>query len=80
LIRRHREGSLKRCRPRLDPPLRESLHAYLAANRQGDPAAKVLGIHRHTLRARMKKAADLLGRHLDELGVRAELWIAFAAL
>jgi purine catabolism regulator len=64
----------------LDQPLRESLRAYLAANGQGDPAAKALGIHRHTLRARMKKAADLLGRDLDDPGVRAELWIAFTAL
>jgi PucR family transcriptional regulator, purine catabolism regulatory protein len=64
----------------LDLPLRDSLHAYLAANGQGDPAAKALGIHRHTLRARMKKVAELLNRDLDEPGVRAELWIAFAAL
>jgi purine catabolism regulator len=64
----------------LDTSLRDSLRAYLAANGQGDPAAKTLGIHRHTLRARMKKAAELLGRDLDEPGVRAELWFAFTAL
>jgi purine catabolism regulator len=60
--------------------MRDSLHAYRAANGQGDPAAKALGIHRHTLRARMKKAAELLGRDLDDPGVRAELWIALTAL
>ncbi|MEO5873574.1 MAG: PucR family transcriptional regulator [Streptosporangiaceae bacterium] len=64
----------------LDPGLRESLHAYLAANGQGDPAARALGIHRHTLRARMRRAAELLGRDLDDPGTRAELWLAYAAL
>ncbi|MDX6743314.1 PucR family transcriptional regulator [Actinocorallia sp. A-T 12471] len=60
----------------LDPSLRASLHAYLAHHGQGDPAARALGVHRHTLRHRMRRAADLLARDLDDPTTRAELWIA----
>ena len=61
-----------------DPSLVDSLRAYLAANGQGEAAARALGVHRHTLRTRMRKAARLLGRDLDDPAVRAELWIALA--
>ncbi|MFC5747017.1 PucR family transcriptional regulator [Actinomadura rugatobispora] len=61
-----------------DPSLVASLRAYLAANGQGEAAARALGVHRHTLRTRMRKAAELLGRDLDDPAVRAELWIALA--
>lgn len=61
-----------------DPELIGSLRAYLAANGQGEAAARALGVHRHTLRHRMRKAADLLGRDLDDPAVRAELWVALA--
>ncbi|MFI6505703.1 PucR family transcriptional regulator [Nonomuraea typhae] len=56
-----------------------SLRAYLASNGHWDAAAQRLGIHRHTLRYRMKRVAELLGRDLDDPGVRAELWIALEA-
>lgn len=59
--------------------LRESLQAYLACNGHWDAAAQRLGVHRHTLRYRMKKAAELLGRDLDDPAARAELWIALSA-
>ncbi|KAB2347493.1 PucR family transcriptional regulator [Actinomadura rudentiformis] len=61
-----------------DETLVASLRAYIAANGQGETAARALGVHRHTLRARIQKAARLLGRDLDEPAVRAELWIALA--
>lgn len=61
-----------------DETLITSLRAYIAANGQGETAARALGVHRHTLRARIQKAARLLGRDLDEPAVRAELWIALA--
>ncbi|TMR91267.1 PucR family transcriptional regulator [Nonomuraea basaltis] len=57
----------------------ESLHAYLGSNGHWDAAAQRLGVHRHTLRYRMKRAAELLGRDLDDPGVRAELWLALQA-
>ncbi|MEV0352644.1 PucR family transcriptional regulator [Nonomuraea sp. NPDC050680] len=59
--------------------LMESLRAYIGSNGHWDAAAQRLGIHRHTLRYRMKRVTELLGRDLDDPGVRAELWIALAA-
>ncbi|MGW0810058.1 PucR family transcriptional regulator [Nonomuraea sp. NPDC002799] len=57
----------------------ESLRAYLGDNGHWDAAAQRLGVHRHTLRYRMKRVAELLGRDLDDPGVRAELWLALEA-
>jgi DNA-binding PucR family transcriptional regulator len=33
-------------------------------------------VHRHTLRKRIRRAEELLGRDLGSPGVRAELWLA----
>ncbi|SNS58317.1 purine catabolism regulatory protein [Streptosporangium subroseum] len=55
-----------------------SLRAYLECNGHWDAAAQRLGVHRHTLRYRMRRAAELLGRDLDDPAVRAELWVALA--
>ncbi|TYB61498.1 PucR family transcriptional regulator [Nonomuraea sp. PA05] len=57
----------------------ESLRAYLDSNGHWDAAAQRLGVHRHTLRYRMRRAAELLGRDLDDPGTRAELWLALEA-
>ncbi|GAB2496773.1 PucR family transcriptional regulator [Streptosporangium sandarakinum] len=56
--------------------LLESLRAYLACNGHWDAAAQRLGVHRHTLRYRMRRVAELLGRDLDDPAARAELWVA----
>ncbi|CNF26681.1 Putative regulatory protein [Mycobacterium tuberculosis] len=64
--------------PLREEDLVETVRAYVAANGQGEAAARALGVHRHTLRARMRKAAELLGRDPDDPAVRAELWIALA--
>jgi PucR family transcriptional regulator, purine catabolism regulatory protein len=53
-----------------------SLRVWLAHHGQWEPAAAELGVHRHTLRKRMRKAAELLDRDLDDPGTRAELWLA----
>ena len=53
-----------------------SLRAWLAHNGQWDPAASALGVHRHTLRHRVAKVGQLLGRDLDAADTRAELWLA----
>ncbi|MEU8396276.1 PucR family transcriptional regulator [Nonomuraea sp. NPDC048892] len=56
-----------------------SLRAYLEGNGHWETAAQRLGVHRHTLRYRMRRVAELLGRDLDDPGVRAELWLAMEA-
>jgi purine catabolism regulator len=62
----------------LSPELRESLRIWLAHHGQWDPAAARLGVHRHTLRNRIRRAEELLGRSLDSPGLRAELWLALS--
>jgi purine catabolism regulator len=54
----------------------ESVRVWLAHHGQWEPAAAALGVHRHTLRKRVRRAEDLLRRDLDEPGTRAELWVA----
>ncbi|MFI5612313.1 PucR family transcriptional regulator [Amycolatopsis sp. NPDC051903] len=56
--------------------LEESLRCWLENHGHWDRAATRLGVHRHTLRNRMTKAAELLGKDLDSPGTRAELWLA----
>ncbi|MEU4672076.1 PucR family transcriptional regulator ligand-binding domain-containing protein [Amycolatopsis sp. NPDC023774] len=56
--------------------LEESLRCWLENHGHWDRAATRLHIHRHTLRNRITKAAELLGRDLDSPGTRAELWLA----
>lgn len=53
-----------------------SLRDWLTEHGQWDPAAAKLGVHRHTLRNRMRKVEELTGRSLDSPGFRAELWVA----
>ena len=57
-----------------------SLDTLLAHNGQQVPTAKALGIHRHTLRARIDRIAELTGRNLDSAHDRTELWLALKAL
>ncbi|ANN20329.1 PucR family transcriptional regulator [Amycolatopsis orientalis] len=53
-----------------------SLRCWLEHHGHWDLASARLGVHRHTLRNRMRKVADLTGRDLDSPGVRAEFWLA----
>jgi purine catabolism regulator len=59
--------------------LARSLRTWLAHHGQYEPAAAELGVHRHTLRNRIRRAGELLGRDLDTPGARAELWFALQA-
>ncbi|NTW39073.1 MAG: PucR family transcriptional regulator [Cellulomonadaceae bacterium] len=56
------------------------LTCWLRHHSQGDPAARELGIHRHTLRKRLHRVEQALGVDLDSPTVRAELWLACQAL
>lgn len=60
----------------LDAETRETLRVWLAHHGAWDPAATELGVHRHTLRNRVRKAEQALGRSMDSPGLRAELWLA----
>ncbi|WP_381793664.1 PucR family transcriptional regulator [Streptomyces niveus] len=57
----------------------ESLRAWLSRHGQWDAAAADLGVHRHTLRYRMRRVEEILGRTLDDPDVRMELWLALKA-
>ncbi|MFF8670384.1 PucR family transcriptional regulator [Streptomyces sp. NPDC015242] len=56
-----------------------SLRAWLSKHGQWDAAAAELGVHRHTLRYRMRRVEEILGRSLDDPDVRMELWLALKA-
>lgn len=59
--------------------LRRALHTWLERDARIEDAARVLGIHRHTMRARLARAEALLGRDLSSFAARAELWTALVA-
>ncbi|GAB2981783.1 PucR family transcriptional regulator [Streptomyces pseudoechinosporeus] len=56
-----------------------SLRAWLSRHGQWDAAAADLGVHRHTLRYRMRRVEEILGRSLDDPDTRMELWLALKA-
>ncbi|SEB47392.1 purine catabolism regulatory protein [Paramicrobacterium humi] len=53
-----------------------SLRAWLAHNGAWDPAAESLGVHRHTLRNRVRAVERLTGRDLGSARVRADFIFA----
>ena len=63
----------------VDPELLRYASAWLAHNCAWDPAARELGIHRHSLKARMDDVGIALGLSLDSFAGRAELWALLAA-
>jgi purine catabolism regulator len=58
----------------------ETLGTWLRCDAVSEAAALRLGIHRHTVRARLRRAAELLDRDLDAFSARAEVWNALQAL
>jgi PucR family transcriptional regulator, purine catabolism regulatory protein len=56
-----------------------SLRAFLESNGSWEDAAARLGIHRHTLRQRLRRVEELTGRRLDSGHDRMELLLAFDA-
>lgn len=61
------------------PTLIETLETFLGNNRQVEPTAVALGIHRHTLRNRLQRISSVLGRDLSSADTRPELWVAIKA-
>ncbi|WP_417561756.1 PucR family transcriptional regulator [Microbacterium sp.] len=58
----------------------DSVRAWLEHDARFDVAADSLGIHRHTLRARIAQAQQLLGVDLGSFAARAELWAALSVV
>jgi len=56
-----------------------SLRAFLEHNGNWEAAARALGVHRHTLRYRVRRVAELTGRDLERAGDRVEFWLALQA-
>lgn len=59
--------------------LERCLRVWLSHDARVEAAASELGIHRHTLRARIAQASQLLGTDLSTFPARAELWAALLA-
>lgn len=53
-----------------------TLSVYLDHTSNSESAARELGIHRHTMRARLAKIGELTGRELSEAADLLELWLA----
>lgn len=56
--------------------LESALRAWLRHDARFDVAADALGVHRHTVRARVAHAARVLGVDLGSFPARADLWVA----
>ncbi len=67
-------------REHADPALFQTLRTWLAQECSNERTALSLGIHRHTVRARLATVSRVLGRDLHRFDERAELWAACAAL
>ncbi len=57
----------------------EAVRVWLENDARIDAAATSLGVHRHTMRARIGQAEKLLGADLSSFAARAELWAALVA-
>src|SRR5690606_14814213 len=58
----------------------ETLREWLLRDGRYEDAARVLGVHRHTVRTRIRLAGGLLDRDLDTFAARAEVWVALLAV
>jgi PucR family transcriptional regulator, purine catabolism regulatory protein len=56
-----------------------SLRTFLEHNGNWEAAARALGVHRHTLRYRIRRVAELTGRNLESAADRVEFWLALQA-
>ncbi|MEV5011707.1 PucR family transcriptional regulator ligand-binding domain-containing protein [Streptomyces sp. NPDC055692] len=59
--------------------LLETLEAFLRCNGHWETAAAELGVHRHTVRHRMRRIEEITGSRLDSAHDRAEFLLALSA-
>lgn len=69
-------GPLSLAHPDTDVELRETLRVFLSLHGGRAHTAETLGIHRNTLRTRLARIEETLGRSLASADDRAELWMA----
>ncbi|WP_227984741.1 PucR family transcriptional regulator [Nocardia spumae] len=60
--------------------LRDTLLAYLRCHRSPEGAAARLGVHKNTVRYRIQRIEESLGRRIDECGLRLELALECVAI
>ena len=72
-------GPLRAYDERQRGELVSSLRIFLDHNGNWEAAARALAVHRHTLRYRIRRVAELTGRDLDSAADRVEFWLALAA-
>lgn len=65
--------------PGRDADLRATLEVFLTHNGHWNDSAGALGIHRHTLRSRIDRIAEITGRNPESSYGRMELWLAVLA-
>lgn len=71
----------------LDPILRarggeellRTLHTWFTERRSIEVTAERMGVHRHTVRNRMQRIAQLVGHDLNGIDTQTELWLALQA-
>ena len=56
-----------------------STSEFLMHNGQWEAASAALGVHRHTLRNRIDRVSELLGRDMEAAHTRSEVWLALKA-
>ena len=72
-------GPLRAYDERQHGELVASLRTFLEHNGNWEAAARSLAVHRHTLRYRIRRIAELTGRDLDSAADRVEFWLALQA-
>jgi PucR family transcriptional regulator, purine catabolism regulatory protein len=74
-----RRWAQERLGPLTDPAhkaLLQSVISYLRARGEWEPAARELGVHRHTMRNRIERAAAVLNADFSDPDLFSELWLA----
>ncbi|MET7768168.1 helix-turn-helix domain-containing protein [Nocardia sp. NPDC005366] len=59
--------------------LRETLHAYLLSHRSPEGTAKLLGVHKNTVRYRIQRIEQLLGHPIEQRSLALEIALACVA-
>lgn len=72
-------GPVREHDARFQTGLVEASRVWLECNGQWEKAAAELGMHRHTLKARIRQVEQLTSTSLDSFAARAELWLALTS-